>query len=249
MEYLKHADDLVLLPDIAVGSDGPAMSCLIVSQVPLSELDGRRVALGSTSRTSVRLAQLLLEEREGVRPEYFICPPDLPVMMQEADAAVVIGDAALRAYLHQASELGLTVYDLGDMWKDWTGLPFVFAAWATHKDYLAENAHVVREVHRAFLESRDLSMAEVHKVCEQAARWEAFDEETLLRYYTKALDFSFGDRQLEGVREFARRVAAGSGFAPELEISVLQPLRLRKPIAPRRPGAFSRPAEGTRLLR
>ncbi|WP_245766782.1 menaquinone biosynthetic enzyme MqnA/MqnD family protein [Streptomyces colonosanans] len=222
MEYLKHADDLVLLPDIAVGSDGPVTSCLIVSQVPLGELDGRRVALGSTSRSSVRLARLLLEEREGVRPEYSTCPPDLPVMMQDADAAVVIGDAALRAYLHQAEELGLRVYDLGEMWKAWTGLPFVFAAWAARKDYLEQNPRIVREVHQAFLESRDLSMAEVDKVCEHAARWEAFDEETLRRYYTEALDFSFGERQLEGVREFARRVAADSGFDPELEISILQ---------------------------
>lgn len=223
MEYLKHADDLVLLPDIAVGSDGAVTSCLIVSQVPLRELDGRRVALGSTSRSSVRLARLLLEEREGVRPEYFTCPPDLPVMMQDADAAVVIGDAALRAYLHQADDLGLLVYDLGEMWKAWTGLPFVFAAWAVRKDYLEQNPRIVREVHRAFLESRDLSMAEVDKVCEQAARWEAFDEQALRRYYTEALDFSFGERQLAGVREFARRVASDSGFDPELEISVLQP--------------------------
>jgi chorismate dehydratase len=96
MEYLKHADDLVLLPDIAVGSDGAVTSCLIVSQVPLGELDGRRVALGSTSRSSVRLARLLLEEREGVRPEYFTCPPDLPVMMQDADAAVVRGSPLRR---------------------------------------------------------------------------------------------------------------------------------------------------------
>ncbi|MEU2624964.1 menaquinone biosynthesis protein [Streptomyces sp. NPDC007157] len=223
MEYLKHADDLVLLPGIAVGSDGAVTSCLIVSQVPLRELDGRRVALGSTSRSSVRLARLLLEEREGVRPEYFTCPPDLPVMMQDADAAVIIGDAALRAYLHQAEDLGLLVYDLGEMWKAWTGLPFVFAAWAVRKDYLEQNPRIVREVHRAFLESRDLSMAEVDKVCEQAARWEAFDEQALRRYYTEALDFSFGERQLAGVREFARRVASDSGFDPELEISVLQP--------------------------
>ncbi|MEU8758834.1 menaquinone biosynthesis protein [Streptomyces sp. NPDC048659] len=221
MEYLRHADELVLLPDIAVGSDGAVTSCLIVSKVPLPELDGRRVALAATSRSSVRLARLLLEEREGVRPEYVTCPPDLPVMMRDAHAAVVIGDAALRAWLHQARELGLLVYDLGAMWKEWTGLPFVFAAWAVRKDYLARHPAIVREVHRAFLDSRDLSLAEIDKICEQAARWEAFDEATLRRYYTEALDFSFGERQLAGVREFARRVAGDSGFDPELELTVL----------------------------
>ncbi|MBW8706640.1 Chorismate dehydratase [Streptomyces sp. MBT84] len=66
-------------------------------------------------------------------------------------------------------------------------------------------------------------MAEADKVCEQAARWDAFDEQALRRYYTEALDFSFGERQPAGVREFARRVASDSGFDPELEIAVLQP--------------------------
>jgi len=96
VEFLRNAEDLVAFPDIAVGCDGPVMSCVIVSQVPLDRLDGARVALGSTSRTSVRLAQLLLAEQVGVEPSYYTCPPDLSLMMQEADAAVLIGDAALR---------------------------------------------------------------------------------------------------------------------------------------------------------
>lgn len=158
-------------PDIAVGCDGPVMSCVIVSQRPLEELDGARVALGSTSRTSVRLAQLLLAERYEVSPDYYTCPPDLGLMMQEADAAVLIGDAALRASLHDAPRLGLQVHDLGQMWKEWTGLPFVFAVWAARKDYLAAHPAMVNEVHRAFLASRDLSLEEVTKVSETAARW------------------------------------------------------------------------------
>ncbi|WP_037603286.1 menaquinone biosynthetic enzyme MqnA/MqnD family protein [Streptacidiphilus rugosus] len=206
VEYLRHADQLTLLPDIAVGSDGAVMSCVIISELPLAELDGRRVALGSTSRTSVRLAQLLLAERFGVTPEYYTCPPDLGAMMQEADAAVLIGDAALRASLHEAPRLGLNVYDLGAMWKDWTGLPFVFAPFAARRDFLAREPETVAEVHRAFLASRDLSMEEIDKVCEQTARWEAFDAATLHRYYSEALDFSFGERQLAGMREFASRI-------------------------------------------
>jgi chorismate dehydratase len=208
VEYLRHADQLTLLPDIAVGSDGPVQSCVIVTELPLEELDGRRVALGSTSRTSVRLAQLLLAERYGVTPDYYTCPPDLGAMMQEADAAVLIGDAALRATLHDGPRLGLQVHDLGEMWKDWTGLPFVFAVFAARRDFLAREKQTVHEVHRSFLASRDLSMDEIDKVCEQTARWEAFDAETLRRYYTEALDFSFGERQLEGMREFAARIGA-----------------------------------------
>jgi chorismate dehydratase len=216
MEYLKHADQLVALPDIAVGCDGPVMSCVIVSQVPLSQLDGQRVALGSTSRTSVRLAELLLAERYGVAPDYYRCPPDLALMMQEAQAGVLIGDAALRASLHDAPRLGLEVHDLGQMWKDWTGLPFVFAVWAARRDYLATHPDAVQDVHRAFLSSRDLSLEEVAKVAEQAAHWEAFDQDLLRRYFT-TLDFSLGAEQLAGIAEFARRV----GFPPSARVELL----------------------------
>ncbi|MFF4243882.1 menaquinone biosynthetic enzyme MqnA/MqnD family protein [Streptomyces sp. NPDC001822] len=220
VEFLRNADDLVALPDIAVGCDGPVMSCVIVSQLPLDRLDGARVALGSTSRTSVRLAQLLLAERYGVTPDYFTCPPDLGVMMQEADAAVLIGDAALRANLHDAPRLGLQVHDLGEMWKEWTGLPFVFAVWAARKDYLASHPDYVEKVHEAFLASRDLSLEEVAKVAEQAARWESFDAEVLERYFT-TLDFRFGPDQLAGVREFARRTGPTTGFPADVRVELL----------------------------
>ncbi|OON78388.1 menaquinone biosynthetic enzyme MqnA/MqnD family protein [Streptomyces tsukubensis] len=222
VEFLKASDQLVALKDIAVGCDGPVMSCVIVSQLPLDQLDGRRVALGSTSRTSVRLAELLLAERYGVRPDYYRCPPDLGLMMQEADAAVLIGDAALRANLHDAPKLGLEVHDLGAMWKEWTGLPFVFAVWAARRDYAEREPEILKEVHRAFLESRDVSLEEVGKVAEQAARWESFDSEVLEQYFT-TLDFRFGEDQLRGVKEFAKRVGPTTGFAADVEVKVREP--------------------------
>ncbi|MEE1751829.1 menaquinone biosynthesis protein [Streptomyces sp. SP18CS02] len=222
VEYLRNADRLVAFPDLAVGCDGPVMSCVIVSQRPLEQLDGARVALGSTSRTSVRLAQLLLAERYGVEPDYYTCPPDLGVMMQEADAAVLIGDAALRASLHDAPRLGLQVHDLGLMWKEWTGLPFVFAVWAVRRDYLAREPRLTSQVHEAFLASRDLSLEEVPKVAEQAARWEAFDAELLEKYFT-TLDFRFGAEQLAGVREFARRTGPTTGFPADVTVELLAP--------------------------
>ncbi|MFD8590162.1 menaquinone biosynthetic enzyme MqnA/MqnD family protein [Streptomyces sp. NPDC059637] len=220
VEYLRNADGLVALPDIAVGCDGPVMSCVVVSQVPLDRLDGEKVALGSTSRTSVRLAQLLLAEQYGVRPDYYRCPPDLGLMMQEAQAAVLIGDAALRASLHDAPRLGLEVHDLGLMWKEWTGLPFVFALWAVRRDFLAREPEIAHAVHKAFLASRDLSLVEVAKVAEQAARWEAFDAALLKKYFT-TLDFSLGAEQLRGIEEFARRVGATTGFSPEAKVELL----------------------------
>jgi chorismate dehydratase len=223
VQYFRHADELLLLPHLAVGSDGPVMSVNLVSQVPLHDLDGRRVALGSTSRTSVLLARMLLEERDGVYPEYFSCPPDLALMMQEADAAVLIGDAALRASLSDAPRHGLAVHDLGAAWRDWTTLPMVFAVWAARRDFAEARPDLAVEVHRAFLSSRDLSLDQVEVVAKHAARWEAFDPSALVTYF-RTLDFSLGQRQLAGLREFARRVAPYAGTSPEVRMRFLQEL-------------------------
>ena len=213
VEYLRHADELLLLPDIAVGSDGPVLSVNLVSTVPLAELDGRRVALGSTSRTGVLLARMLLAGQYGARPEYFECPPDLTEMLLEADGAVLIGDVALRA-LYEAPRRGLTVTDLGQAWRDWTGLPMVFAAWGVRRDFAEANPGQVKDVHEAFLRSREVCRRELDAVATAAARWEPFDASTLASYF-RVLDFSLGDRQVAGVREFARR-AAELGAVPPL---------------------------------
>lgn len=211
VEYLRHADELVLLPDVAVGSDGPVLSVNLVSQVPLQKLDGRRVALGSTSRTSVLLARMWLREVHGVEPDYFACPPDLTAMLLEADAAVLIGDAALRA-THDAPRRGLQVHDLGAVWRQWTGLPMVFAVWAARRDYAEQHPGLVKDVHRAFVAGRDNALAHVDEVASAAARWETFDAATLATYF-RTLDFSFGARQIDGLVEFARRAHAAGAIA------------------------------------
>lgn len=214
VEYLRHADELLILPDLAVGSDGPVLSVNLVSQRPLAELDGQRVALGSTSRTSVLLAKMWLEQAHGVRPEYFTCPPELTAMLAEAAAAVLIGDAALRA-TYAAPGQGLAVHDLGAAWREWSGLPMVFAVWAVRRDFAAAHPGVVKDVHGAFLASRDAALAEIDAIAARAARWEPFDAPTLAGYF-RALDFSLGPRQLAGLREFARRVAPHAGTDPDV---------------------------------
>jgi chorismate dehydratase len=140
-----------------------------------------------------------------VFPKYFTCPTDLTEMLLEADAAVLIGDAALRA-LYEAPGRGLSVTDLGQEWREWTGLPMVFAVWAVRREFAADHPGVVKDVHEAFLRSRDLCLAELDDVAAAAARWEPFDAATLASYF-RVLDFSLGDRQVTGLREFAARAA------------------------------------------
>jgi chorismate dehydratase len=206
VEFLENSEDLVVLPDIAIGSDGPVTSCLIISRVPLGQLDGASVPLASTSRTSVRLAQLLLSDLVGVQPEYFRCPDDLATMMTQASATVVIGDAALRAVQYEAPRRNWEAHDLGQMWRDWTGLPFVFAVFAAHRKFAEREPDVVSRVHAALLQARDLSLANVDDVCQQAAKGDVFDVATLNHYYTVALDFTLSDRYWAGITEFGNRI-------------------------------------------
>lgn len=218
VEYLRHADELLVLPDLAVGSDGPVLSVNLVHSVPLAEI--RTVALGSTSRTSVLLARMLLEERDGLRPEYTTMPPDVAGMLREADAAVVIGDVALRATYEaqRRPEAMPTVVDLGAAWRAWTGLPMVFAVWAARRDFAAGNPGAVKEVHDLFRASLDLALADVDAVARRAARWEVFDPATLAHYFT-VLDFRLGPRQIAGMTAFAARAAARGAVPPLPEIA------------------------------
>jgi chorismate dehydratase len=212
VEYLRHTEEVLLLPDLAVGSDGPVFSVNLVSTVDPGRLDGARVALSSTSRTGALLARMVLEERYGVTPAYFACPPDLTEMLLEADAGVLIGDAALRAR-HEAAERGLVVIDLGAAWRDWTGLPMVFAVWGVRREFALAHPGLVKEVHDAFLASRELCLAELDTVATVAARWEPFSARTLAAYF-RTLDFSLGQRQIAGLREFATRAAAAGSTPP-----------------------------------
>jgi chorismate dehydratase len=216
VELLKRTDDLIVLPDVAIASDGAVMSCLIISRVPLAELDAKPVALGSQSRTSIRLAQLLLEDQIGVRPDYFSSPPDLDAMLAKAPAAVLIGDAALRARA-AAPRLGLDVHDLGGMWREWTGLPFVFAVLAVRRDFAEQERTAVRMIHEQLLQARDTSLQRAAEMSESAAAASGiFDTATMIRYYTSALDYTLTERHLAGISEFTRRL---DGRIPGIEHS------------------------------
>jgi len=196
VEYLRHADELLLLPNLAVGSDGPVLSVNLISTRPLAELDGRPVALGSTSRTGVLLAQMLLAEKYGAQPEYFSCPPDLAQMLMEADAGVLIGDPALRA-MHEGPGRGLRVVDLGLAWRQWTGLPMVFAVWAanepTHPD--------LAELEDALVASGRAARAEPEQLAFEAAERYGYPAGFLARYFEK-LRYRFGPRERAGLMTF-----------------------------------------------
>ncbi|MFI1370065.1 menaquinone biosynthetic enzyme MqnA/MqnD family protein [Streptomyces griseochromogenes] len=208
--YLRHSEELLALPGIASGSDGPMMSSVLVSNVGLDELRGATVALAPAGPTSRRLAQLLLEERYGVVSRYVPGSRDPVSVLRGADAAVLFGDAALHAAVSRGrTPAGPRVYDLAGLWREWTGLPFVFAVWAVRREVARRRPVAVAAAHRGLLAARDLARAENAELAARTARWEPFDVPTLESYFGHALDYSFGARQVAGLAEFARLTGHG----------------------------------------
>lgn len=199
IEYARHADDLVLLPDIAISSDGEVQSILLVSKVPAEELNGRTVALTNTSRTSQVLARVLIAKRWGASASFVEMPPDLPAMLRDADAALLIGDEALRAYWDVPE--GLYAYDLGTEWTRWTGLPMVYAVWAVRRDYAESSPEAVQTVSDALSASLAYCRAHLDDISEYAARWEQFPAEKF-RSYFDALQFRYEPRYREGLKRY-----------------------------------------------
>ena len=122
---------MVALPDIAIASLNQVRSIQLVSKKPIEEI--RTVAVDTSSRTSVGLTQVLLTKFFGGHRELTPMAPELGAMLERCDAGLLIGDPAMMVDIS-----GLYAYDLAEMWRAKTGLPFVFAVWTVRKAALAE---------------------------------------------------------------------------------------------------------------
>ncbi|MDH3457234.1 MAG: menaquinone biosynthesis protein [Gemmatimonadota bacterium] len=205
VEYARHADAYWLLPDLAVSSDGPVRSVVLFAKEPVERLDGSTVLVSASSRTSVQLLQMLALEVWGIAPHLVEArteAADLETLgILPHDAVLVIGDAAL--LLAADSTYGYR-YDLGAVWKDWTGLPFVFAVWAARRE-TPQNA--VATVHRSLLASRAWGLDHLADLAREAAERTRLPERTC-HEYLQGLDYALSYRHLEGLTSFFRRLAA-----------------------------------------
>lgn len=217
VEYARHAPAYHLLPDLAITSDGPVHSVMLFSRVPPDALEGRTVLRTTSSHTSVLLLELLCRHLWDQVPRFASVraePSDLGALAaMPHDAVLVIGDAALllaarRQYPH--------VVDLGAAWKEWTGLPFVFAVWAARRTTDPDD---VRAVHGRLLESRAWGLRHLDELARDAAQATGV-EPAVCRAYLGTLDYALGPRHLEGLTTFFRRLAE-DGLVPDRSLSFI----------------------------
>jgi cyclic dehypoxanthinyl futalosine synthase len=220
---LAHHGGLELIPEVAIGCDGDVGSVVLFSEVQVEDLD--EVIVDSASRTSAILLRLILRHlRPGREPRYVTQNVGQQALGAQSPVrgtrgALVIGDAALESRGSFAHEL-----DLGRAWKDWTGLPFVFAAWLARRD--GSNATMTRHDVDQLIASYESGAASIASI---AASWSGHNPQsaaTYERYLTEQIRYRLDENALAGLREFLDR-AAEARLLPPVELSMWADSRAR----------------------
>ena len=179
-----------------IASFGPVRSILLISRLPFGEI--RTLATDSGSRTSVMLARIILAEQFGAAPWLISMAPNLTTMFGVADAALLIGDAALHV---DPAALPFQTLDLGQEWTALTGLPMVFAVWAGRKGSLRQ------PYGDALLASCRFGISRMDEIVPHEAPRRALSESLVRQYLTRHILFELGEREYAGLDLFLRRAA------------------------------------------
>ena len=185
IEYARRPD-YTIVSDACVSSDGAVRSVMLYSRVPMDRIAS--LALDEGSRTSAALCRILLAERFRLHPRI---------------EPLVIGDRGMKPV---GTEFA-AVWDLGREWREWTGLPFVFAMW------IARRHGELRPLAKLLSAGRTVGVRRVRRLAEQAAVELELSFEDCLAYLTKNLSFRIGQRQWRGLARFFD-LAARHGLAP-----------------------------------
>ncbi len=219
IEY-QRINDLVILPDMAIASKKQVRSLLIIAKKPIEQV--KSFALDRSSRSTQTLTRILCAEEWKIAPQFFEALPDLGAMLQQADAALLIGDPALRIAVGlekdswpgaegqticQAVTLGITgsellyIYDVVGEWRTLTGLPAVLAVWAAKRDVATP------ELAADFLASRDFGLSRIPEICFDAARELELPQRTLESYLRNNIDFSLDEENRRGLELYFTHAA------------------------------------------
>ncbi|MEP6733133.1 MAG: menaquinone biosynthesis protein, partial [bacterium] len=201
VEYARDAARYLLLPDLAISCDGPVRSVMLFSRRPAESLDGGRVLVSRSSMTSVLLLRLMFEQVWRSEPAFVPWDAEIADLARTGteahDARLIIGDAAL-LLTSGASEVAKDypyVYDLGQVWKDWTGLPFVFAVWVAQRSSAVAGCLAV---HAQLIESRDWGLKHLDQLAAQAAVATGVSRQAALEYLS-GLDYGLRYEHLAGL--------------------------------------------------
>lgn len=144
--YAMNSDKLLIMPDLSISANGFLQSILLVSKRPIDELHNARVALTTKSATSRTLFKIIMQKAYRLTPAYYPSSAAWQTeALAQADAALFIGDDALYAYHNKIP--GCYYYDIGQEWRNLTGLPMVYALWVVTREFAAGQPALLRRVY------------------------------------------------------------------------------------------------------
>ncbi len=206
-----RSPELRVVPEIGICSEGPVRSVKLFLRKPLEQVE--RIACDAGSRSGAALARLVFVEflqRPGVST--FEIEPTLEPASVDADAVLLVGDPALRA---KPGSTSLEPLDLGWFWTDRTGLPFVYAVWASRRGKVSE------ELLALLLRARDRGLMERSKIAAAAAGELELPVAGLAQYLTRNLRYQLGEREIKGLERF-RDLAAQHGMCNRHDVPFLK---------------------------
>ncbi|NNJ25955.1 menaquinone biosynthetic enzyme MqnA/MqnD family protein [Alienimonas chondri] len=222
-----------ILSDACVAARGPVRSVKLYFRVPPADV--RSLALDEGSRTSAALARLLLAERFGIRPALQslpVGPVPAPhaaadtVAQTDADAILLIGDRAMVDPVDDRTRRPFAaVWDLGETWNAWTGLPFVFAVWASRPDL---DPRTAAELADRFSRSRDEGVADLDRIAASAGRPLGLTPDDAADYLRRNLHFTLGPAERAGLELFCE-LCERNELLPRGTRPSYAPARVRSP--------------------
>ena len=205
-----QAEEWLLLPDLAIGSESGVNSVILVSRRPVRELVGQTIGMSAEGATTPALLKILLEQAYGVRAQYVVTGQPFPEVLRSYPAALVIGDAALQAM--PAARDDYFVWDLGALWRDWTNLPMVYAVWAVRRSVLETRGALAIELHEALLASKAWGLSHLEEVARAAAAATGFAPGFVTDYF-RGIRYELDEAARAGLKRYAE-LAQVAGLLP-----------------------------------
>jgi len=212
IEYAMNPGRYILLPDLSITSKTRVMSILLESKVPIEELDRKVVALTTASATSVVLLRILLELRHLVHPGYIHYEQGREDPSDKADAMLTIGDLAIQ---RAAASSYPHCYDLGKLWNEFTGLPFVFALWQVND---RKNIHNdLGRMYDIIMESKLYGLAHLAELAEATTSRFNLPSRVLFDYWN-LFSYDFGEQEQKGLLAYYGYAAEIGAIEPVADL-------------------------------
>lgn len=197
--YALNSEKYLIFPDLSISSFGPVESVLLLSKVPFEKLDGKLIVLTESSASSIQLIRLLLSELFSVTPVYTKKKIHLDtVSKNDCHAVLAIGDEALRL---RQQPIFPYVLDLGEAWRQLTGLPFVFAIWAVRREFYSSYPEACNKIHSAILSSKTYGLAHLAEISAEVHNNADLTVQECREYFNH-LKYDLDGPYLKGLRSF-----------------------------------------------